>query len=216
MKIIAKQVPPEHQISPLIEFDAIPKEVFVFGNRNYIDHTSDVFNNIPYLLDELSEELDFMREGRKQYTDFSVILEAFTGKHDYTRAERLQWIEILDRWENSDEENALFCDVLKLLTGDEYASATIKGCCQGDWQHVIYPAKYGREWLNTFETEYFNLGTEWRIYEGDSEEYDYDLYCTTDDPRKEIAEIANTTPDNVILYAFAGWEYTPKYEEVQP
>lgn len=214
MKIIAKQIAPEYQNSPLIQFDEFPENVFVFGNSHYNEHATDVFRNIPYLLDELSEELEYLRKGYKPHSDLSVILEAFTGKHDYTRAERLQWVEILDKWINTDDENALFCDVLKLLTGDDYTSATIKGCCQGDWQHVIYPAEYGREWLKSFEIEYFNLGSEWMIGE-DDDAPDYAIYCTTDNPRQEIADVTGAKPDDVILYAFDGWTRVPKYKEVQ-
>lgn len=216
MKIIAKQVPPEWQESPLNRFDEFPEDVFIFGNRQYNDHTTDFFNNIPRTLEDIADELEYLREGKNHFGDFSVILEAYTGKHDHTRSERLKWIELIEKWESSDEEGTIFADVLALLLGKSFKFGTIRGCCQGDWQYIIYPAEYGREWLESFEAEYFNTGTEWDVYEEGDENDNYNIYCTSYDPRKEIATIANTTPDNVILYAFDEWELTPKYKEVQP
>lgn len=35
MKIYARQVPPEHQESPLYMFNEWPENVYVFGNRHY-------------------------------------------------------------------------------------------------------------------------------------------------------------------------------------
>lgn len=215
MKIIAKQVPPEWQESPLNRFDEFPEDVFVFGNRHYLDHTTDFFNNIPRTLEDIADELEYLREGKNHFGDFSVILEAYTGKHDYTRNERLKWIELIEKWESSDEEGTIFADVLALLLGKPFNFGTIRGCSQGDWQYIIYPAEYGREWLESFEAEYFNTGAEWDVYEEGDEDDHYSVYCTSYDPRREIASIANTTPDKVILYAFDGWDLSPRYKEVR-
>ena len=212
MKIHAYQVPPEQQESPLIIFDEFPDNVEIYGNRNYREHTSDTFRNLPGMLDDIADELYDLENGLKNYTDFSTILEAYTGRDNYTRQERKKWIDVIKRWTETDEETSVFCDVLQLLHGREYASATICGSCQRDWQYIIYPAENGAEWLRAFECEYFNTGTEWTIKEEDGDEYT--VYCTTYDPRAEIANITGADPDDVILYEFDGWERTPKYKEV--
>jgi hypothetical protein len=115
-------------------------------------------------------------------------------------------------------ENKILCRVLELVTGQEWAAGTIRGCCQSDWQEIIYPAAYGREWLSDFETEYFNTGAEWCISENDPESDDnYYMYThawSDDGIRAEIAAAAGVDPGDVILYTFTGWSKTPEYMEV--
>jgi hypothetical protein len=213
MKIKAYQIPPEEQNSPLIQFDAIPDDVSVYGNRHYEEHKSDLLRNLPEIFEEIADELEMLRAGEKPHCDLALILEAYTGRDNYTRAERKKWLDIIRRWEETDEETGVFLDALQLLTGKEHYYTTIWGCCQGDWQHVIYPAEYGAEWLRIFKLEYFNLGTEWLIYEDDDAPA-FAMYCY-DNPRAEIAEVVNATPEDVELYAFDGWERTPKYKAVE-
>jgi hypothetical protein len=101
---------------------------------------------------------------------------------------------------------------LHLVTGKRYEKRTIRGCCQGDWQEIYYPVNdYTRDMLYNLETEYFNTGTEW-IMNDDSSIYCYSW--NNDGIRKEIADAAGTTPENVILQAFTGWKRTPEYAEV--
>lgn len=213
MKIHAYQIPPEHQESPLFWDESAFEGIELYGNRHYTERTSDLFRNIPAIIDALDYELQQLQLGEKPHEDFALILEAYTGRDDYTRSERKKWIDIIRRWTTTNEEAGVFLDVLELIRKKEYARATLRGCCQGDWQNIIYPAEYGAEWLRAFEIEYFNLGTEWTIHENDENEFS--MYCTTDDPRAEIAEAVNSDPKDIILYEFDGWERTPKYKEVQ-
>ncbi len=212
MKIYAKQTPPEWQQSPLYCDEDFPENVEVFGNNRLTAHTSQQFNNIPSLLEDLADEIDDLRAGRKRYTDLGVILEAYTGKHDYTRQERKKWLEVIKRWTETDEEATVFRDVLALLRGKPHKLVTLRGSCQGDWQYCIYPAdEYGAEWVNSFEAEYFNTGTEWSIYENGLDGECYGAYDTKNSPREFIAEITGADPADIILLEFDGWTHTPKY-----
>lgn len=138
------------------------------------------------------------------------------ARGEYTRAERLELAKLAAQfeWCSSSAENDILCRVLELITGRAWEAATIRGCCQGDWQNIIYPAEYGRAWLEAFETEYFNTGTEWIIDpDGDA----YSVYCTgwnNDLIRAEIADSYGCDSGDVILYAFTGWSRTAEYEEV--
>lgn len=216
MKIHAYQRPPEYQESPLFWDESSFEGVELYGNTRLNERTSDQFRNIPGMLDDLAEDLYYMMQGVKHVCrDWGRVLATVTGRDSYTRAERKEWVRILKRWTETDEETTIFLDVLRLLNGKEYAHSTLWGCCQGDWQNIIYPAKYGAEWLRAFETEYFNLGTEWSIQETDDpDDPGFTMYCTTDDPRAEIADATGADPDDVILYAFDGWDRTPKYKVV--
>lgn len=157
MKIYAKQVPPEHQESPL-EWNDWPENVAVFGNRHYNAHTFDALDN--------------------------------------------------------GDEKPLLCEGLELLTGRKYRYRTIHGCSQGDWQEIIYPAEYGRNWFDAFETEYFNTGTEWTV-DPDGDCFSVYVISWSDDGiRREIADACGCNADDVVLLRFIGWRKTPEYEEV--
>lgn len=212
MKIKAYQIPPEHQVSPLIQFDEIPENVSIYGNPRYNERKTDLFSNLPGILDDLAEELFYLMQGQKQYTDFSTILEAITGRDDYTRPERKKWVELLRRWTETDEETGVFLDALHLITKKEYAHTTLWGSCQGDWQNIIYPIEYGADFPRFFQIEYFNLGTEWQVKEDDGEEWS--IYCL-EDPRAEIADATGADPGDIILHVFDGWKQTPRYKVVE-
>lgn len=214
MKIYAKQVPPEWQNSPLYTEEDFPEDVEIFGNHRLYSHVSQQFNNIPSLLDDLTDEIDYLQAGKNHFRDLQTILEAYTGRDNYTRQERKKWLDIVKRWTDTDEEITVFCDVLDLLRGKPHKIATIRGCCQSEWQRIIYPAEYGREWLEEFEAEYFNTGTEWQIYENGLDGDYYTAYDTKNSPREFIAEITGSQPENIVLFEFDGWERTPKYKAV--
>lgn len=222
MKIYAKQVPPEYQESPLFIGDW-PENVFVFGNRDFNDHSGRL-EDIRRGLENIADTFDDMQHGEswiKNGNLHAVIwyeLPRDSGA-GYTRAERLQIIQLAnDYCSIGSDENAILCDVLELVTGQKYDYATIRGCCQGDWQNVIYPAEYGKEWLCDFETEYFNTGAEWRIFEdnpeGNENCYMYTHSWNDGGIRAEIAAAAGVDPGDVILYQFTGWSKKPEYREV--
>lgn len=224
-KIHARQVPPEHQESPLFYGDW-PENVYVFGNRNYNEHAEDL-QRIRDGLQDIADEWEAMQAGRP-YTDslqaaITNVLPKDSGK-GYTRAERLEMVQLAEEYAHSlswsDAEIRVMCRVLEIVRGEEYENACIRGCCQGDWQNIIYPASYGREWLEAFETEYFNTGTEWIIHEGDDAPGDpdeiegYSIYCHTYEPRAEIAAATGSNPADVILYEFDGYTRRAEWKVV--
>lgn len=221
MKIYAKQVPPEYQESPLFIEDW-PENVFVFGNDRLRGHGAETIENIKSAMYDAADELKALPRGYGFYNSFIEIIDGLLPapehKNKYSRADRLEWRQLLLAY----DAGAVFGfdaarRALELITGQEYDAATIRGCCQGDWQEIIYPAAYGREWLQDFETEYFNTGAEWRISENDPESddnfYMYTHAWSDDGIRAEIAAAAGVDPGDVILYTFTGWSRTPEYME---
>lgn len=224
MKIYAKQVPPEYQESPLFIGECWPENVFVFGNKWLTDHAGRLedirrgLENIADIYGDMQNGESWIRNGNLHATIwYEMPRDNGTG---YTRAERLQIVQLANNYCNcrSYEENDILCAALEIVTGQKYNNATIRGCCQGDWQDIIYPAEYGREWLYDFEMEYFNTGAEWRISENDPENDDnYYMYThswSDDGTRAEIAAAAGVDPGDVILYQFTGWSRAPEYMEV--
>lgn len=225
-KIYARQVPPEYQESPLQMCDEWPENVYVFGNRHFIERAEGL-QGIRDALEGLNDAWEHLQSGDGYYQSWKEALynlaQPDDAEREYTRAERIQWINLAawyglvrDNW----KENGILCQALQLITGQEYEHAEIRGCCQGDWQNIIYPASYGRAWRDAFETEYFNTGTEWIIHDGgdvpeDPEEIDgYSMYCYSYDPRAEIAAETGTDPADVILYEFNGYTRRAEWKVV--
>lgn len=110
------------------------------------------------------------------------------------------------------------------MTGKEWDYRTIRGSSQSDWNEVYFPVdEWSTEALHTFESEYFNEGTEWIVHEGDNtpeipnDIEGYTIYCTSwnvEGIREEIAEMTGESPGNIIMYAFDGYIRTPQYKKV--
>ncbi len=226
MKIYARQVPPEHQESPLYMFNEWPENVYVFGNRYYTERAERI-DEIRNALENIAEDFAAMQAGHGYTNNLHAViwyeLPRDSGE-GYTRAERLKIIEMAQRYTDSapgsyDEREALTL-ALEMVTGEEYETGTICGCCQGDWQRIIYPARYGENFKEMFETEYFNTGTEWIIHDSDEapetpDEIDgYSHYCHTCDARAEIAAEYGVKPDEVQLYSFDGWTRAANWRAV--
>lgn len=224
MKIYAKQVPAEYQESPLF-MDEWPENVFVFGNEDYIERAEKI-REIENALENIADGIENARSGRGWSKDINAAaLIWYEMPRDsgakYTRAERLKIIDLAFNYtytRDFSEARAAICDALQLITEKEYDVAQIRGCCQSDWNNIIYPSEYGREWLEDFEIEYFNTGAEWRINEGspdsDDNYYFYTHAWNDDGQRAEIAAAAGVDPADVVLYVFDEWQRTPIYKEV--
>ena len=225
-RIYARQVPPEYQESPLQLCDEWPENVYVFGNRQFTERTEGL-QKIRDGLQDIADEWEAMQAGRP-YTDslqaaITNVLPKDSGE-GYTRAERLEMVklsaEYMQAYSWSDAEINILCRVLKIVRGEEYEHAEIRGCCQGDWQNIIYPASYGDTFRDAFEAEYFNTGKEWIIHDCDDAPEDpdgingYAMYCYSSDPRAEIAAETWTDPADVILYEFGGYTRRAEWKVV--
>lgn len=223
MKIYAKQVAPEYQESPLF-MEEWPENVYVFGNRYYKDHGGEFIENLKNSMYDAADELKRVMRGDNYYYNSFIdiindLLPAPENKKEYSRADRLTLRALLlGYYVGTIRADDAITAVLQLITGDEYDAAQILGSVQREWNNIIYPAKYGREWLKEFEIEYFNMGDEWRICEGDPDSDDnYYIYTHSwndDGKRAEIADAAGVDPADVVLYVFDGYTRTPEYKVV--
>lgn len=227
MKIYAKQVPPEYQTSPL-KYDLFPENVYLYGNRRLLSHGAEHIETIKNCMYDAADELKRLFRGLSCYQSFIEIiadlLPAPENKKEYSRADRLKWRALLLSFDAGaiDDDDAI-TEALGLITGDEYHDATISGCCQGDWQNIIYPSEYGAKWLEQFKIEYFNLGDEYAVYfcddatdadDAESGEYITSVYCYNwrdDEQRAEIADAAGVDPADVVLLKFDGYTQNARY-----
>lgn len=219
MKVYAKQVTPEWQESPIYIDGCFPDNIAVCGNRDYNSHMPEVFERVYNALEdgELAEVLEYPKEWKDWYKNATEAINEYlppeNGKRYSTNAiHALRGLALDYSFCACSKENEIICKVLSIVDGRKWDWQTIKGSCQGDWQEVFYPVdEWSREALKTFETEYFNEGTEWIIND------DYSIYCTSwneDGIKQEIAAAEGTSPENVILYVFDGYTKTAKYREV--
>ena len=215
MTIYAKQVPPEYQDS---NFDIANYEnIILTGNRNYNEHWPEWAKNLSERMTEAINALYYIQSGRGYYDNWEEVLNDLLppqGRGEYTRAERKQWVSILEKFI---EQNARLCSALSLMTSKTWDWCDLHGSSQGEWIECFYMEdQYNREYLEVLEAEYFNTGTEWHITE-DGDDIGYYQYCTgwNDDMiRNEIAETTGANPSDIILLKFTGWTRTASYEEV--
>lgn len=197
-------------------------------------------DSIEAIAESFAFEDDFIIEGDQFNgyisSDYEEIIDIFTD----------EWMDYEDRIENIEQYvNRIFSDdeievfekmfdefeddvptILTAVTGKEWESGAIRGCCQGDYAEVYYVKDmFPKETIDAIEAYYFNTGSEWIVYESENEVNDiseledlecFSTYCTKwsdDGIREEIAGACyNVNPEDVILFAFDGYTQTPKYE----
>ncbi len=233
MKIYAKQVPPEYQESPLFLGDEFwPDGIILDGNRDYNSHTTELYDRILQAYDDAAEEIENLdlRNGYAAYTnateainDYFPALEYREKPYNTRDIHRIR--EALRMYGTADYYNGRYITaMLDAITGGDWKNGTIRGCCQGEWQHIIYDAnRWSRTDIDIFETEYFNTGTEWIIHDGNAdpdgpEDIDgYSIYChgwRLEDIKLEIADAAGNPGAEVILYQHTGYKKLSTWEAV--
>ena len=220
--IIAKQIAPEYQESPLdyIPEDMWPETIAVFGNRHYKAHIPPHVDRVFTELDELSSDLDDI-EIDPDFAAFTTRPEAIRYHlgEDLTpeQVEAIDAAIIYKYTGTSSSETITAAAILSALTGHTWDYGTIRGTCQGDWQNVLFDMdEISPETLEKFEAEYWNTGEEWHIENLETGE-SWTMYVYSwrdDDKRQEIADAAGVESEIVKMYAFTGWTRTAKYEEV--
>ena len=232
-KIYARQIPPEHQESPLEYTDDTFGYITVCGNSRLREYYQPVFKRVYDALNngELCEALEDIKNKGGYWTGFyknatEIINDLLPPeKEKYSTRDIGKIKKIIDNYCNCNGscEDGILCELLEVVTGNEWEYGTIRGCCQGDWNQVFYQVKDWPNGIDCFEIEYFNLGTEWVVHDEDSipEEPDditgYCIYCygmNDNDIRKEIAESYGGQAEDVVLYEFDGYRQATKYKMV--
>lgn len=230
MKIYAKQVSPEWQESPLFIEGCFPDNIAVCGNRDFKEHKPEIFGKVKTTLEqgELAEVLENIKEWKDYYSNVTQAINEYLpsvkGRYSTNAIHALKRLVSEYSTCSRNEEDTLLCRVLSLVTGKEWDYRTIRGSSQSDWNEVYFPVdEWSMEALHTFESEYFNEGTEWIVHEGDNtpeisnDIEGYTIYCTSwnvEGIREEIAEMTGESPGNIIMYAFDGYIRTPQYKKV--
>lgn len=232
MKIFARQIPPEYQESPLFLGDEFfPDNIILNGNRDYNSHTTPLYDRIIQFYEEAAyylEELQTDKSGATYRNVTEIINDFFPAleyrEKPYSTRDVSRIRKALELYGTRDHYDGVYITaMLEAITGQEWKTGTIRGCCQRDWQDIIYPASYGREWLAAFEAEYFNTGTEWIIHDENTEPETpedingFSCYChgwNDEQIKTEIAEAYGTPGAEVILYKHTGYTKISNWEAV--
>ena len=231
--LYAKQVSPEYQKSPLFFGDEFfPDNIAVFGNRDYIEYCPDFISKVWEVLrqGELADVLENVKEWADWYKNATEAITDYLppehGERYSTNAIHALKNYVIDFSScPCSREYEILCNVLSIVTGKTWNYQIIRGCCQSDWNYIFYPAdEWTSEQIAVFETEYFNTGTEWIIHDAEEapespEDINgYSVYCTSwndNGIRKEIADAAGVSPEEVIMYSFDGYKKKiPVYKAV--
>ena len=211
--IIAKQIPYDIQES---NWDArnYPGWEFV-GNRAYGNYMSKGYANwMKYggdIIDECTaDDPDDLKKAVFYYLDCTI--------HD--EDELREWKQIVSsegEYNKCYDSEDIITRVLSLIRHKPYIHATIRGNCQSDWQDVYLPENE-EKLLCACESEYFNTGTEWDVYQSEedykNDKTDFGIYVIDgDEPKKAIAEACGVSPDEVELIEFGGYTQVPYWKE---
>lgn len=223
MKIYARQIAPDQQLSPFYTGDHSDYTgIYIFGNKRLFGLNSEEAAAILRKVDLFSDTFELLQSGGLPGSKFSEIL-TYYFPGDYCRKDRLQWINLLKNYIVYSDEKTL-CAVLNLQTGKEWDYETICGYCQSDWNICVYSTdEWTPEAIERITAEYFNTGTEWIIHDGETapkcpeDVSGYSVYCTgwnNDKIREEIANVAGGKPKDVILFEFREYERRAVYDMV--
>lgn len=225
MKVYARQIAPEYQESNLNDY--FPEDIAVCGNRNFIEHTPEVFERVKKALQfgELLAAIDDIKNSGYKNTTEAINDLLPPEKDKYSTKDIHKLKQLVDKYLtcSSYKDPFILCAAVSIVMSEPWACRKISGDCQGDWNYVFYPTnKWTDEDINDFETEYFNTGTEWIVNDGNfnpetqsPEDIDgYSVYChswNNDGIKQELADVTGEDVSNVVLYTFGGYTETPEY-----
>lgn len=235
-KIVAVQVDPECQKSPLDCDEMFPDNVAVLGNNRMNGHTPERCEKALAALRNDSFLDDLENPERAGYADAAGVLGDWLPRENgaaYNADECRVFAERLLHG-NLDYDVDALAALMSLLEEKPWASRMIRGTCQSDWNKIAYPIdEWPEKEREYFECEYWNMGDEWEVYEIESaalekinleaaardelEEacempcYTYTHECGNEKIKIEIAAAFGAAPEDVVLLKFDGYVKTLRY-----
>lgn len=104
-------------------------------------------------------------------------------------------------WYNKISFNEYAAALLTALTPHKWNCCTLRGCCQGDWINILYPADvYSDNDIKEYECYFFGMYYEYNArYNGDNITYFYSDNYIHDEIINYIAADFNAAPDQIIF-----------------
>ncbi len=219
-ELYARKIAPEAQISPLMEDLRGPLQgtylegIALRGLSRFHTNISEELRPFFNHMDLVEGYLQDFNEGDRTYDTKSEILQEFIPplhKENYSDAD----VEALEKaLIGKRDDLSLEAAALSIVTGKKYNVRTLCGSCQGDWIIFYYPVEeWPEEAIRNFETEYFNLGSEWIIHEEETDPKSpedvqgcsfYAHSTDYEEVKREIGEAYIVSPEDITLYVPIG------------
>ena len=222
MRIYAKQVPPDIQESHF-DIELYSEEVTITGNSNFNEYKSDLYKHVENHIEDAYREFDELEDGEQKPDDTHLdkLIQAHFGVLPRNADERIRWRKTLSCCVITSPFT--MASVMSLVSGKPYHMHDIHGCCQSDWNYVICPDEMtvgNPSIIQAIESEYFNTGSEWMVYESEdaceSDDCGSSIYILDmQNPREVIATCYGVMPTDVEMYAFDRYEKIPKYRRME-
>ena len=196
------EVAPEYREEPIDDYDYEPgywlEKVSVIGNSDYKVHKSEAFVKAEMIYGYIIEQRS---------------LEDITDDFEIKNSDALT--DVLSFYKACGFVSPVgMCSILRALTDEEYFVDTIRGCCQGEWNRVYYPDSMGEDFLEWFETAYFNNGSEWIVEDEDSRISVYSCEWNEEKMKVDLADQCGVSVDECEFYKFNGWKREPDYKKI--
>lgn len=196
-KIVAVQVDPEYQESPLNCYEMSPDNVAVLGNDRMNEHIPKRCEKALEVLRNDSFWADIDDPGHAGYADTAAVFGDWLPRENgaaYNASECRAFAYRLLRGDLDDDADALAA-LMSLVEGKPWESRTIRGLCQSDWNKITFPVdEWPEKEREYFECEYWNTGDEWIVYEvDDTAPEKIDLEDVTRDDLEGACEISSCT-----------------------
>lgn len=188
-------------------------DIITTGNRDYIERDCSEYhylfkaikhNIIDY--DELFYELEDIKRRRGNYNSMRDCIADILGVTPVNKYQASKVYAITKKcYTQRVNANDTIAELLTILTPHKWSAGTIRGCCQRDWQNIIYPTDiYNDDDIDSFEAFYFGLFWEYQAgRRGDfSTWYTYTMNTSEDKIINDICSDFDTQPDNVIFYEY--------------
>jgi hypothetical protein len=228
-KTYVRKVEPENTMSELMLLgdEAIPEGFIITGNPRLKNYKTEAFilveNNIDFFLYE--DSLLVGNEGVSSFKDFKDLIMSYfppSYKPEYSNVDLKKMRNYLNSLNTSHTELDIITTILSWILGKPHTLVTIRGCCQGDWQNVIFPTKdYTPEDIEEFQAQYFNTGTEWIVHDEPTPPLDpsdicgYSVYLTKNlNVKEELAERIGVPVDSLVIYVEDGYERVINFKKL--
>lgn len=193
------EVAPEYREEPIDDWDFEPgywlEDVSVTGNKDYRSHKSEAFEKAERIIEDEYDIEDVVR--CFDIADQNALETAFNymAKYKY-------------------RSETVITKLLQALTGNEYDTREIRGCVQGEWNRVYFPVSKGEDFVEWFETAYFNNGSEWIVEDEDSRISVYSCEWDEEKMKVDLADQCGVDVSECEFYKFNGWKREPDYKKI--
>ena len=224
----ARQIPEERQESPFwlsnitrngaIENREEYPGIALKSSNNLVELNPSVVDKVISAVSDIEDCYAEIKHFGKDFGGHKTLTECIAklvGRRPSTKAV-YEWKQLVDNFNDQDDD--LICKALTLFYGVKWDHTELHGCAQGDFITAFYMSDiWNRKALEEIESEYFNLGTEWRISEMDEEpespeniDGEYVYICDYD----HVRGLKDEFGDDIVIYECDGGNYSYSYSRV--